>query len=140
MHSGNVDETAIDLILIDGRCVSCHAIVRHIHKRDHDRVFYYASQQSPLGQQLLDTYQLRHWEDQSIIYLQKGRAHTLSTAVLRIYAQLPRPFCWVRGLTMLPRWLRDRLYLLYARNRHRLFGKLEACEIPEPELRKRFLD
>ena len=135
-----IDDTTIDLILIDGQCVSCHKLVRHLYRHDRHRVFYYASQQSPLGQQLLDKYHLRQWEDQSLIYLQKGRAHTHSTAVLQIYAQLPRPLCWLAGLAILPRGLRDWLYRLYARNRHRLFGKLDTCEIPTPELRQRFLD
>jgi predicted DCC family thiol-disulfide oxidoreductase YuxK len=41
---------------------------------------------------------------------------------------------------ILPRPLRDRLYDWVALNRYRWFGKREACMIPTPGLRTRFLD
>jgi predicted DCC family thiol-disulfide oxidoreductase YuxK len=32
------------------------------------------------------------------------------------------------------------MYRFVARNRHRWFGRTEACMVPTPELRARFLD
>jgi predicted DCC family thiol-disulfide oxidoreductase YuxK len=135
-----MDERDIHLILIDGKCLSCHKIVEHIHKHDQQKIFYFASQQLPLGQRLLDKYGLRQWEGLSIIYLQKGRPLILSTAVLAIYGKMTWPLRWLSVFTCIPHIIRDGLYLLYARNRYRLFGELNLCKIPEPELAKRFMD
>jgi len=40
---------------------------------------------------------------------------------------------------VLPPFLRDVLYRFIARRRYRWFGKSEACYLPTPELKKRFL-
>jgi predicted DCC family thiol-disulfide oxidoreductase YuxK len=40
----------------------------------------------------------------------------------------------------MPRPLRDLGYDLVASNRYRIFGKLDACRLPSPEERARFLD
>ena len=41
---------------------------------------------------------------------------------------------------MVPRPLRDYFYDLFARNRYKFFGKYDACMLPPPEVRSRFLD
>ena len=44
------------------------------------------------------------------------------------------------ALLLIPPFLRDSAYDLLARNRYRWFGKREACRMPTPELRARFLE
>jgi predicted DCC family thiol-disulfide oxidoreductase YuxK len=41
---------------------------------------------------------------------------------------------------LVPRKLRDAVYDLVARNRHRLARRSERCLLPTPEQRRRFLD
>jgi predicted DCC family thiol-disulfide oxidoreductase YuxK len=41
---------------------------------------------------------------------------------------------------VVPRPLRDLVYDWVARNRYRWFGKRDACMVPTPELRARFVD
>jgi predicted DCC family thiol-disulfide oxidoreductase YuxK len=41
---------------------------------------------------------------------------------------------------IVPRSIRDYAYDVVARNRYRWFGRHDACIVPTPELRKRFLD
>jgi predicted DCC family thiol-disulfide oxidoreductase YuxK len=43
-------------------------------------------------------------------------------------------------MIVVPRPLRDWIYNLVARRRYRWFGKREACMVPTPALRARFLD
>ncbi|MEL6531249.1 MAG: hypothetical protein AAFQ27_14925, partial [Pseudomonadota bacterium] len=40
---------------------------------------------------------------------------------------------------LIPRFMRDPLYLLVARNRYKWFGKREECWVPTPEQAKRVL-
>jgi len=42
-------------------------------------------------------------------------------------------------LRFIPRALRDPIYLWVARHRYRWFGRSEACMVPKPELKSRFL-
>lgn len=39
-----------------------------------------------------------------------------------------------------PRAIRDGAYDIVAKNRYKVFGKLDSCMLPPPHIRKRFLD
>ena len=49
------------------------------------------------------------------------------------------PAC-LAALLLIPAFLRDPAYNLLARYRYRWFGRLDACRVPTPEVRARFLD
>jgi predicted DCC family thiol-disulfide oxidoreductase YuxK len=54
--------------------------------------------------------------------------------------RLPTPWSWLGVFKVIPKFLRDVLYKFVARYRYNIFGKREACWLPTPELRARFLD
>lgn len=77
----------------------------------------------------------------SIVFLENGIWYRESAAVLRISRYLRQPWRFLGYLGyILPAFLRDSLYRFIARNRYRWFGKSEACYLPTPGLKKRFLD
>ncbi len=41
---------------------------------------------------------------------------------------------------LVPRPLADMLYRAVARNRYRIFGRFDVCQLPPPGWRERFLD
>jgi predicted DCC family thiol-disulfide oxidoreductase YuxK len=43
-------------------------------------------------------------------------------------------------LFAVPKPLRDAVYSLVARNRYRIFGKYDACFVPDVAMRKRVLE
>jgi predicted DCC family thiol-disulfide oxidoreductase YuxK len=47
---------------------------------------------------------------------------------------------WLRVFRAVPKPLRDTVYNLVAHNRYRIFGKYEACFVPDAELRTRVLE
>ena len=65
---------------------------------------------------------------------------THSTATLRSACRLRWPWPFLFALIVTPRIVRDFLYALIARTRYRRFGTSPSCRVPNPELRKRFLD
>jgi len=67
-----------------------------------------------------------------------GRIFFKSDAALTVLGQLraTRPLGWLKAV---PRLLRDPAYGLIARNRYRIFGRTDACMIPAPADRSRFL-
>jgi predicted DCC family thiol-disulfide oxidoreductase YuxK len=89
---------------------------------------------------LLDAHGLAGARPDTVVLLVDGRALLRSDAVLAVVAVLPAPWCWLRWLRPLPRRLRDAVYDLIARRRHRWFDRHETCPLPAPEVRDRFLD
>ena len=51
-------------------------------------------------------------------------------------------FCsrWVRVLFAVPKPLRDAVYNTVARNRYRIFGKYEACFVPDADMSDRVME
>jgi predicted DCC family thiol-disulfide oxidoreductase YuxK len=128
-----------DVVLFDGVCNLCNGSVRFIIARDPAAHFHFAALQSETARRLLT--EARHIGrlPDSVALLQGGHVYTRSTAGLRIARRLRFPWPLLYGFTIVPRPLRDAVYDLIARNRYRWFGKRDACMLPTPELRSRFL-
>lgn len=77
----------------------------------------------------------------SIVFAINGQLLAQAEAVIAISAWLKQPWRFLGSLgSLLPTFLADGLYRFIARNRYRWFGKREACYLPTPELKQRFLD
>ena len=63
-----------------------------------------------------------------------------SDGALGVARWLRAPWSWLVVLRAIPRPLRDWTYARVARVRYRIFGKLDACPVPSPAHRGRFLD
>lgn len=126
------------VILFDGVCNLCNGAVTFIIDRDPDAHFRFAPLQSEVGRALLGDAAPSE-ALQSIVLLEGGERYTHSDAALRVARRLRGPWPLLYGLILLPRPLRDRLYTWVAENRYRWFGKRDACRLPTPELKGRFL-
>jgi predicted DCC family thiol-disulfide oxidoreductase YuxK len=58
---------------------------------------------------------------------------------LRIAKQLDGIWSWAYAFIVVPKPIRDFCYKLFAKHRYRLFGRQDACMMPTPEIRARFL-
>ena len=126
------------IILFDGECVFCDHSVQFILKRDVEKVFQFASLQSDVGQQLLKQYNVDSSMD-SIVVIYQEKAYMQSDAAIVIAQQFKGFWRMLGVVKVLPKWLRDKMYVVIAKNRYRLFGKMETCRIPTKEERSRFL-
>ena len=133
------------IVLYDGVCGFCNGSVRWLIERDREERLHYAPLQGETAAALRE----RHPEIQTsldtIVFVEATpfaeRVWLRSTAVFRALRELPVPWRWFALLRwLLPRALWDVAYGAFARRRYRWFGRLEACPIPPPELRARFLD
>jgi predicted DCC family thiol-disulfide oxidoreductase YuxK len=116
------------LILYDGACVFCSGWVRFIVRRDRAKRFRFTPMQSPYGRQLAETLGIDPDDPDTNAVILDGLALRRSDGALATLALLPG-WGWVRTFRLLPRPLRDGLYTLIARNRYRLFGTHETCDI-----------
>jgi len=135
-HEEIPDDGAV--VLFDGVCNFCSWSVRFLHGHD-DGSLRFAPLQSETGRKLLAAHDLPADYFDSLVYIRDGEAHRRSDGAVRIARHLERPWRWLRLFEYLPRPVRDVGYDLVGRVRYRLFGKREACMVPDPELRARFV-
>lgn len=137
------------LVIFDGYCGFCNKSVRwFLHRDRHDRLRFAASQ-SPqvaelLARQGFAPSDLESGPNTILAVRDPGGPHeqvlVRSDAAVAMLRELPRPWPAVaRVFSWIPRPMRDLGYRLVARWRYRIWGRLEACPLPTPEERKRFL-
>lgn len=128
------------VILFDGVCSFCDASVQFVIDRDPEAQFRFASLQSSTGTRLAAEAGVDASVLDTLVLVTDAGPFVRSDAVIEIARRLGRPWSLLMAGRVLPRSLRDAAYRLVARHRIRLFGRLDACRIPTPELRARFLD
>lgn len=129
------------VVLFDGVCNLCNGAVQFIVDRDPEGTFRFASLQSERAAALLRE-QGREppaGDPESLVLIEGGRLYERSTAALRIARRLRGAWPLLYTFVVVPRFVRDAVYRLIARNRYRWFGKSAECRVPTPELRARFL-
>lgn len=128
------------IILFDGVCNLCNGFVQFVLDREKNNKITFAALQSEVGQTLLKQYNLPlETTPSSIIFISGNKAHTQSSAVLKMAKFLKKPWYFITYFLAIPKPIRDFIYRIIAKNRYVFFGKTEACWLPTPELQSRFL-
>lgn len=126
-------------ILFDGVCNFCNASINFIIDRDSKGIFKFAALQSEVGQELLKKNGLKTSDFDSIVAIEGDKVYQKSDAALEIARRMDGIWKIFYVFKIIPAFLRDPVYDLVARNRYRIFGRTDACRIPTPELKARFL-
>lgn len=127
----------MNIVLFDGECNFCHGSVQFIIRRDHRKLFKFASLQSETGRMLTEKYHIPENTD-SIVYIENNHVYLKSSAVLHIGGRLDGFWKLARIFLVIPAPIRNAVYDLVARNRHKLSKKSE-CSIPKKEDLERFI-
>lgn len=129
------------IILFDGVCNLCNGAINFVIKRDKKDVFRYASLQSEIGRRLIAERNIDTSNIDSIILIDPSIAYYhKSTAALQIAKQLSGFYPFLSVFLVLPKFFRDWIYDIIAKNRYKWFGKKDSCMIPTPELKALFID
>ena len=128
------------ILLFDGICNYCNALVNFIILRDKKKVFRFTPLQSSAGQKILKQWNLPTDRFDSFLLLDKDKLYDKSTAALKLYNKLPWYWKWTQLFWIFPKFFRDWVYGIIAKNRYKWFGKRDECMMPTPELKDRFLD
>ena len=129
------------VVLFDGHCNFCNATVNFLIDRDPSGRLSFAALQSEAGRRLLADHGLPVPEvPDTMVFVDAGRVMVRSDAALAITKYLRFPWGLARVGFVVPRVVRDAVYRLVARNRYRWFGRSDACRVPTPALRARFLE
>ena len=127
------------IILFDAECILCSANAQFVLTHDRKKRFRLAAMQGEVGSGLYRRFGIDPTNPDSIIVVDGDKMPRDSDAVLAIYAGLGWPWRALAVFRLVPRVIRDPLYLFVARNRYRVFGRRESCWLPSPEFRDRLL-
>ena len=128
-----------DVILYDGVCVFCSRWIRFIAAHDQAKRFRFTAIQSAYGTRLAQAFGIDPDDPDTNAVIHGGVAYFKSDAALTVLGALPG-WNWVGMLRTVPKPLRDAVYNRVARNRYRIFGKYEACFVPDAEMRARVME
>jgi predicted DCC family thiol-disulfide oxidoreductase YuxK len=126
------------ILIFDGNCVLCSSFVQFILRTDRQRRFRLLAAQTPIGTALYRHLGLNPTNYETNILLEDGRAWLKSEGSLRVFEKLGFPWSLMSVGRLLPRFVRDRLYEIVARNRLRWFGVRSSCYLPDPAQADRF--
>jgi predicted DCC family thiol-disulfide oxidoreductase YuxK len=125
----------IGIVFYDGHCRLCSRSVRWVVRNDRSKRFTYSALPAP-GRSGRDVRTEaegcavnQSGEPDSVLLFLDGRWYERSSAVLQIALRLRFPWPLLGIFIIVPRFLRDPLYDLVARNRKRWFGEDAACYI-----------
>lgn len=127
------------IILFDGVCNFCNDVINKIIAKDTKNVFVFASLQSEIGQKILKHIGLSNDLDTIVLYEPGIAYYVKSDAAIEIAKQIGGIYSLLRIGNLLPRRLRNLTYDYVARNRYKWYGKKDACMIPTPEMKAKFL-
>lgn len=128
------------IVFFDGKCNFCNSTVDFLMRKNKKKNLYYASLQSDFAQEFLPKYDQDPKELSTIFYYRNGRVFKESGAALRISKELKRLWPIMIVFLIIPRFIRDAVYRLIAKNRYRLKGRRSTCRLPTEEEKKYFLD
>jgi predicted DCC family thiol-disulfide oxidoreductase YuxK len=129
------------LILFDGVCNLCNQSVQYVIKHDKKDMFRFAALQSEIGQSIIKNENIdTSIIDSILLYTNNNGIKIKSTAALLIAKDLGFPNNLMSVFLIIPTFMRNWVYNYIAKNRYTWYGKREACMIPTPELRAKFMD
>ena len=133
------------ILLYDGMCGFCAESVQFVLARDRKETLRFAALDSATGRDILERHPRVRGFD-SVLFVEPAdgtnpeRVFAHSNAALRVATYLGGPWRWLQLAKFVPSPIRDAVYRLIARHRHRLSAKGPVCVIPTARDRARFLE
>jgi predicted DCC family thiol-disulfide oxidoreductase YuxK len=128
------------IILFDGVCNLCNASVQFVIKHDKKDIFRFVPLQSALGMKIINHIGIDIKNTDSIIVYEPTKAYYYKAeAALKVVDEFGGIYSLLKILTVFPKFISNTVYDYVARNRYKWYGRQDACMIPTPELKAKFL-
>ena len=119
--------------------------MQKIISRDRRDRFRFAPLQGEFAAKVLERHDVRAIDLNSVYLVTdpngpREKVLARSRAIARTWQELGGFNKILGGLISAFPWIADRGYSFVAKNRYRWYGKYDACPLPTPEQRKKFLD
>lgn len=117
------------IFFFDGECIFCSKMMVWLIQLDRKNQLYFCPLNSPLGKYHQTQAQLTQENLETALLWYQQKYFTHSMAILKTIDLLPFPIRILALFRYLPRVMRDPIYRLVAKMRHR-FTKNKSCHFP----------
>ena len=117
-----------NILFFDGDCYFCSKLVDFFYVRNKNRSIFYSSLQSDFASSFLPDEYTSVAEFTTLYYYKGGEIYKNSTAVLMALKELSGVYRYFHYLSIVPLFIRDTIYDLVSRNRHRFNAKSNSCK------------
>jgi len=128
------------IVYYDGVCGLCDGFVEILVKFDKNRKIKFSSLQGKSGRSLLNKLNLDLEEFDTVLFKVNDQVYTKSTAVFKIINSIGGIIKLFLVFNLLPRRFNDWIYSKVAKNRFKIFGKLDKCDISKFNKPGQFID
>ncbi|MFW0716838.1 thiol-disulfide oxidoreductase DCC family protein [Pedobacter sp. N23S346] len=128
------------VIFFDGVCNLCNASVQFAIEHDQKDLFKFTALQGEYAKKVLPQFGIDLNKINSIILVENDQLYTKSSAALKIAKHLNGLWPVLYVFMIIPKFIRDAVYDVIAKNRYRWWEKQESCWVPTPALKSKFLD
>ncbi len=126
------------ILLFDGECGFCNKSIQFFLKHEKNKKMHFAPLQSEVGKQLRTYFEISEKID-SIILIKEHAAFVKSCAALRLTPFMKGAWPLMMVFVIIPPFIRNIVYDSIAKNRKKLFGRTQNCELLPKEDKERFL-
>ncbi|MCB0390051.1 MAG: DUF393 domain-containing protein [Bdellovibrionales bacterium] len=125
------------ILFYDGVCGLCNRFVIFLLWIDKKSVFKISPLQGHTAKKILPKNVVSNLN--SIIVIDQGEMFEKSDAIFNVFKNIGGAWKALLLFKILPLVLRDYLYDIVSSNRYRVFGKYDACKLPDDSFRNRLL-
>ena len=119
-------------LILDGDCGLCNRSAIFLRPRlDKGKKIIFLTNESNEGKEIIKKLSAKRQNVDSVYLLENEKIYIRSAAAVRCLLfmkwryKILYPFCWI-----IPLPLRDLVYIIISKNRHRIFSKPDICMIP----------
>lgn len=127
------------IIFYDGVCILCNRSVQFIINKEPSSQFRFVMLQSDIGKKVLQKIERPIHDIETTILIDKGKYYTESDVGILASKYLRWPYKMFYIFRVIPKFIRDPIYRVVAKNRYNWFGKDESCLIPSEKINRQLL-
>ena len=126
-------------ILYDGTCGLCSKSVQWLLGHERDREVVFAPLQGETAAAMRAQFAAIPTDVETVVFVDGDHVFLRSKAFLHVARHLRAPWRWAYAFRWMPGFMLNGFYRLVAAIRYKIWGRVDACQIPSPENRTRFL-
>ena len=119
-------------LILDGDCGLCNRLAIFLSPRlNEDSKLLFLTNESDEGIAMISKLSQKKQDADTVYLIKNNKSYIRSAATIRCllfmkwHYKILYPFCWV-----IPLPIRDLVYIIISKNRHKIFAKPEVCIIP----------